>query len=233
MKRSFTIILTLAFSYLMSCQHDPIYPVGQAPSDVPTNSLACDPDTTYFQNEILPILVSNCTYAGCHNEPYGQDGIILTNYALIMQSGQVNPGRSGNSDLYEVLNESRDDKRMPPPPYARLSSDQIAKVRKWIDQGALNNQCEENTTDCDTISVPFNAVQTILNTNCIGCHSGGSASGNVNLETYASIRIHAANGRLTGAINHSVGFAVMPPGTSLPACDIMKIEAWINQGMNP
>lgn len=232
MKRIF-LVLSFALATMTSCKHNPIYPNGYVPGNVPTVSQVCDPDTAYFQNEILPILIANCNYSGCHNEPYGADGVILSNYTQVMQSGEVRSGRPSESDLYEVLIETRDDKRMPPPPYPRLSSEQIAKVRKWIEQGALNNQCEENTADCDTLNVPFTTVQSIINTNCVGCHSGESASGNTNLETYVTISTAGGNGRLIGAISHAPGYAAMPPGTTLPACDILKIQAWISQGMNP
>lgn len=227
------IVLTLSLATMTSCKHDPLYPNGYVPGNEPTVSQVCDSDTAYFQNDVLPILVANCNYSGCHNEPNGADGVILSNYAQVMQSGEVRSGSPGESDLYEVLIETRDDKRMPPPPYARLNSDQIAKVRKWIEQGALNNKCEENTADCDTLNVPFSAVQTIINSNCVGCHSGGSASGDVNLETYATISAAGDNGRLIGAIAHVSGYTPMPPGTTLPACDILKIQAWISQGMTP
>jgi mono/diheme cytochrome c family protein len=233
MERPFLVLALSLVIAINGCKHDPIYPNGYTPGNEPTVSQSCDSDTAYFQNDVLPILVATCNYSGCHNEPNGADGVILSNYVQVMQSGEVRSGRPGESDLYEVLIETRDDKRMPPPPYARLSSEQIATVRKWIEQGALNNKCVENTTDCDTANVPFRTVQTIINSNCVGCHSGGGASDGVNLESYASIRTNTENGRLKGAITHASGYTAMPPGITLPACDILKIEAWINQGMNP
>lgn len=228
----FIFSLRLALLLLVNCKHNPIYPTSADPTKTPINSPECDHDTVYFQNDVLPILISNCTYSGYHSEPYGQDCVILSSYAHVMQSGEIKPGRSDASDLYTILNESREDKRMPPPPYTRLNTEQIEKVRKWINQGAINNQCEKNTADCDTLNVPFSTIQNLLNANCIGCHSSGRVNGGVILDTYVSIRLTAGNGSLIGAVTHAAGFTAMPPSTSLSACNILKIEAWVRHGVS-
>ena len=66
---------------------------------------------------------------------------------------------------------------------------------------------------------------------CIGCHSGPSPSGTINLSTYSGVNAVASDGRLHGAINHEPGFEPMPQGSSkMNACDIRKIKAWIDAG---
>ncbi|MEY4144239.1 MAG: hypothetical protein RLZZ335_91, partial [Bacteroidota bacterium] len=66
------------------------------------------------------------------------------NYTNVMQGNNVRPGRPDNSEIYEVITESDPDKMMPPPPYSPLSDSERAMIRRWIEQGALNNACNPN-----------------------------------------------------------------------------------------
>ena len=89
------------------------------------------------------------------------------------------------------------------------------------------------TGTCDVSNVTYAAtVAPLLQSNgCIGCHSGGSPSGNISLEGYSNVRAAALSGKLYGAINHSAGFSPMPKsGAKMSACNISKIKAWIDAG---
>lgn len=86
---------------------------------------------------------------------------------------------------------------------------------------------------CDTTAVTYlNTVAPLLQSNgCTACHSGSAPSGNISLQTYASVRAVAMNGKLFGAINHSPGFSPMPKGgNQMSGCSISKIKAWIDAG---
>lgn len=96
---------------------------------------------------------------------------------------------------------------------------------------------EETTpsTDCDTSQVTLSGtVKPILTTNCYACHSAQSSSSfgaGINLEDYQSLKVRADGGSLLGSVSHTSGFSPMPKGASkISACDISKIEAWINNG---
>jgi hypothetical protein len=65
--------------------------------------IPCDPDTIYFQNTILPLLQSSCGVSGCHDPGTASDGIILTSYDDIINSGVIKLNDPAGSDLYEVL----------------------------------------------------------------------------------------------------------------------------------
>ena len=54
---------------------------GNTPTGVP-----CDPDSVYFDNQVLPILVSNCAKPGCHDAASHQDGVVLSSYASLMST---------------------------------------------------------------------------------------------------------------------------------------------------
>lgn len=194
-----------------------------------TTGIPCDPDTAYFQNDILPIFISNCAKPGCHDAQTHEEGLILDSYENIMASGDIDPGDPGNSKIFEVLVDNEPDDRMPPPPNAPLTSDQIALIYKWILQGALNNYCGGG--ECDTLSTTFSGtVFPIIQTNCIGCHSGPVISGGVDLSDYNNIYTHVVNGSLYGSVNQLPGYTAMPLGSRLSDCDINKINFWINDG---
>lgn len=89
-----------------------------------------------------------------------------------------------------------------------------------------------NPTACDTTNVTYSSdVWPVINANCVSCHSGPGASGNIRLANYDEIVIQANNGNLMGAINHESGYSPMPKGGfKLPECDITKIQIWIDDG---
>lgn len=167
--------------------------------------------------------------SGCHDVASHKEGVILTDYANILNTADVDAGSATSSDLYKVLIKSDPDKIMPRPPMSPLSASQIAMVKKWIDQGAINNSC----TSCDTsgeMKYALNIIP-ILQANCIGCHSSSSASGGIDLSNYAGVQTVALNGTLQGSINHNTGFSAMPKnGSKMSDCNIYKIQKWIDDG---
>lgn len=198
------------------------------PPENPQN-MPCSQDTVYFENDILPILLTNCAFSGCHNQASAKDGVVLDSYNKIIQTGKVRPGNPGDSDLFEAITETRPDKVMPPPPATRLSPDQISKIEKWIRQGAKNNTCRQS--GCDTTNVSYQNVVKPKLAGCTTCHNASNQSGNVRLDTYAGVKAVALNGKLAGSVSWSPGYVNMPPGGSkLDACSILKIKSWVNAG---
>lgn len=211
-----------------ACKHSSSDIPGPGP-DTTLTGTGCNPDTVYFVNTILPLLRSGCAMSGCHNTASHKGGVIMTDYQNIINTGKVKPGNATDSKLYKVLIKNDDD-RMPPPPMAAFNSEQIAQVRKWIEQGAKNNSCTE--TQCDSINVSFAShVFPIIQTQCMGCHSGASPSGGIALTNYQQIAAVATNNnKLLGTIKHLPGYSAMPPGGKLDVCSIAKISKWISDG---
>lgn len=86
---------------------------------------------------------------------------------------------------------------------------------------------------CDTASVTYSqTVMPLLKNYCYSCHSSAIADGNVILDNYPSVATYAYDGRLLGTLSHKSGYIAMPQNQpKLSDCDISKISAWINQGM--
>ena len=90
-------------------------------------------------------------------------------------------------------------------------------------------------SDCDTVGVAYLAtIKPIIQASCYSCHSQASAfslGAGYDLETFTSLKIQLDNGRFLCAIKQEAGCSAMPKGgLKLPACNILKIEAWIAAG---
>ena len=85
---------------------------------------------------------------------------------------------------------------------------------------------------CDTTNVTFSGkVKSVIDNNCVGCHSSSNPSGSVNLDGYSNVNTYAGNGKLMGTINQSSGFSPMPKnGNKLSSCQINIIQIWIDKG---
>jgi hypothetical protein len=229
-KRSFfsvflsVVLLTSFFGILYGgCKHElmapnpPSYPTSP---DVPTEGIC-------FQENILPILQSNCALSGCHDAITSAEDLNLSTYSSLMASGIVNAGDPTNSKLYQVLIVSQSSESfMPPPPHLPLTATQEALIYWWISEGALNTPC---TSVCDTNTFTFSgAVSPIVQSQCQGCHSGSTPSGSLLLDNYANI-VNAVDTRNFYARVTSTS-APMPPAGLMSACKIKQIQKWIAAG---
>lgn len=193
----------------------------------PVIASTCDPDTVYFQNAILPLVVSSCATTGCHDQVSHKDGIILTDYASIIKTGEIKPGDPNDSEFFESLTDDGDD-LMPPPPYSPLNSDQIQMIKQWILQGAEDNSCIDG---CDTTSVTFSGqIWPMMESYCTGCHSASAPGGGIVIADHADMVALAENGSLMGSIRWESGYAKMPTNQQLSDCSITQLQKWIDDG---
>ncbi len=187
----------------------------------------CDPDTVYFQNTILPLVVSSCATTGCHDKKSHRDGIILTDYSSIIKTGKIKPGKPGDSEFFESLTNNDED-LMPPPPLDPLSLTQIQMLEKWIKQGAKNNECQEG---CASSNASFaQVIWPIMEKNCKGCHNSSFPGGGIVIEGFDDLVALAKNGSLMGSVRWDPGFANMPTTKPLSDCDISLLQKWIDDG---
>lgn len=231
-----SIVLTFAIlMMLLACKHDIINnpnatvtdptiivapPVGGGSGTSPLVS-----DTVCFNTEILPLFSSYCGSAGCHDINSHKEGVILTDYSRIMNG--IRAKQPNSSKYYTIIGQG-----MPPKNSPQMSTANLATIKKWIDQGALNTQC---TNVCDTMVFTYaGAIQTILANNCAGCHGTKPGTANVYLGDYASAKTYiTANTTLfLNAINYKASSASknMPQAGKMVACKITQIEKWIKAG---
>jgi hypothetical protein len=215
----YKLTLLLLFVTALSCKHEPL--VNDGPVALPSGSTDVS-----FQDEVLPLMVSNCAMSGCHNAASRAEGIQLTDYTNIRK--EVKPGNPGDSELYEVITENDPDKRMPPPPQPAFSSAQSDLIRRWIQEGARNTFRPEG--NCDTAAVSYaNTIRPILDQQCVGCHNNSLAEGGLNLLQFSQIqqKQNSIYQRISLASNDPL---YMPKGGNLSACKTNQIKAWIHQG---
>jgi hypothetical protein len=234
------IFVSVLFIPTESCKHEPsVFPIVKDttktnPIDTnkvipPISSLdstgwRCSADTAYFQYDVLPVLVSSCATAGCHDAASRVDGYQLTDYANAIKKG-VSAGRATSSKIYtEIANGSM------PPVSSGIKMTQAQKdiVAKWINQGAKNLSCNPNFGICDTTKVLYSTfIKPIIQNKCLGCHTGGTND----VSTFAAVQKMALNGKLYGSIARLAGFRPMPEGSpQLPTCEVSKIQAWVKRG---
>lgn len=94
-----------------------------------------------FQDEILPILRTSCL--ACHNRTTTKSGLILETPQTILKGSEdgpvIVPGKGAESQLLQLA--AHQDKPIMPPrdnkaSAPNLTSEQLALVKLWIDQGA-------------------------------------------------------------------------------------------------
>ena len=235
-----TSILFLSSILFTACQHDiitvkaglsldPIVvvtPPGGSPTTPAGGTPAPVSDTICFNTDVLPLYVSYCGSAGCHDAGSHRESVITTDYGHLMNG--IRAKNATSSKFYTIIGNG-----MPPRPSPQMTATHIALIKKWIDQGALNTQC---TNVCDTTNFTYaGAIQTIISTNCGGCHGSKPGSANIYLGDYASAKtyITANTSVFLNAINYAstiVASKRMPPSAKMVDCKIIQIQKWIQKG---
>ncbi len=224
MKKSLLIFGGILLLYA-SCKHDMIEAtVSQTPVPIvnPTSDSVC------FTAEVLPLFQSYCGSKGCHGSGSAEEGVSLETYFNIMKG--ISPSNPNNSKYFREITKGA----MPPKNSPQLSSAQVAVLQKWITQGAKNTSC---VSACDTSKYTYtNAVQSLLATNCNGCHGTMPGSGGVYLGTLTAAQnyIKANKTLFLNAINHSATLPAaqrMPPAAKMSDCQVQQLTKWINANM--
>jgi hypothetical protein len=91
-----------------------------------------------FARDIRPIFEARC--AKCHGEKLEKSGLRIDVRASVLKGGKsgkpaVVPGRSDESQLFRRVT-SKDPEEVMPPEGDRLTAEQVALIRSWIDGGA-------------------------------------------------------------------------------------------------
>jgi mono/diheme cytochrome c family protein len=194
------------------------------------NDPICDTNKVYYEIDIKPLITNNCAMSGCHNKEDRKKGYEFETYEGVMKA--VTPNQPDESELYKSL-LATGGKRMPPAPAAQFNNDQLALVRRWIEQGAINNTCGQ-VSSCNVLNVSYtNDLLPVFAANCNGCHGPGGSMQSVPTNTYVGVKAMVDANSLLLSINQNGGaYSAMPPApaSKLQSCNIDKISAWINAG---
>ena len=223
--RAIAAAILTSMMMLSSCYHDADLSFVP-PKPEPDPSIGCSQDVVYFQNTVLPLVMNSCGKSGCHDQATQKAEVVLTDYNNIVS--HIVPFDPQSSELYTML-FSNSDGRMPPD--GPLTMNQKSIIYWWIMQGGYNNRCDSAL--CDTTDITYgNTLKPILDTWCIGCHSGSQPEAGYSLDTYTGLVDCANSGRLMGAIKHLSGYSAMPQGGAmLSSCQINQFQKWIDTGM--
>jgi len=229
------LIAILCAGLLSGCKHEPLVPISGNGNNGNGNGngIPCNPNLVYFDQQVLPILINNCATTGCHNAITQEDGVVLTSYDNVMNTGDIETSDPYDSDFWEMINESDPSERMPPATSPQLTYEEYTLISLWLAQGAQNLHCDDNLGPCDSTSVSFTGdIDPIIQSKCVNCHITSQPSNlNIVLTNYAGVSSAAASGQLLGAVTHDPLFQPMPKGgVQLNNCEIAMFRKWISDG---
>ncbi len=219
------VLSSFLILFILSCHHNADLSIEPPKPPPPGPEFKCSHDTIYFQNSVLPVILSGCAKTGCHDNSTQESDLVLETYADI--SRLVVPFNPPASELYIRL-FSNSEGRMPPD--APFSLEKKSIIYWWIKQGGYNNRCD--STGCDSTTVTYTAsINPIVQNWCVGCHGGSNPSNGLSLETYDQVVACARGGRLMGSLRHETGYSPMPKNLGmLSPCQIDLFQKWINLG---
>jgi cytochrome c551/c552 len=120
-------MMWLAMTLLLSSFGEPLVAAETAASE--------ELGTEFFERKVRPLLVQHCF--SCHARGQKKGGLSLANRAGLLAGGDsgavVALGKPGESSLIAAVEQTGD---VQMPPNGKLSKDEIATLRKWIELGA-------------------------------------------------------------------------------------------------
>ncbi|HTO15012.1 MAG TPA: hypothetical protein VLZ83_04540 [Edaphocola sp.] len=116
----FWIVITLISLYQIACNKDNKESMFPAP-------ISCDTSIVTWSEDIQTIVNNSCAISGCHNRLSASNGYILDNYKGVKEIV--------DNHMFLAVVESGE----MPKDGNKLDSCSIAKIRVWINNGALEN----------------------------------------------------------------------------------------------
>ena len=86
-----------------------------------------------FSHDIVPLLKKHCV--GCHSGAEAKGGFSVSTRELLLDAGGAEPGNSAESYMIELVTSTDPETRMPPVDKPGLSGEEIALLKRWIDEG--------------------------------------------------------------------------------------------------
>ena len=107
----------------------------------PSKDIVFPDSNVSFSQHVGPLFQQKCATALCHGSTNPASGLNLeypSYQALLNRPGLVVQHDGSHSTLIQYLNGTFEP-RMPPANFPQLNQNQISGVKKWIDEGAMNN----------------------------------------------------------------------------------------------
>ena len=221
-----TCMFGLALLTTNSCKHD----------GPPADQL----EEICFTGQVLPIFSTSCGIAGCHDAITAESGYVFTDYSSIMKS--ITPGNAEKSKAYSAITSTLG--LMPPD--NPLPINKRTLIRLWIEQGAKETTCVNDTTGTPgtksgtTWACYDRDIEPIFANSCAvsKCHDAASHEEGINLSSYAKALSHISPGNptsskiynaITSSLN-SENFMPQKPYSALSKAAIDTIYSWIKRG---
>jgi hypothetical protein len=137
---------------------------------------------------VQPILEARCTQ--CHNASKKKGDLRMDELALLMKGGENGPalvaGKGAESDMIKrCLLDENDDNHMPPKGKPQLSTEQIALLSWWIDQGAPADKKVSELTVPDQVKPALASLGG-------GSATGGTAAAKQKESAIATLKVSPA-----------------------------------------
>lgn len=133
--------LVFGSNHLLKGILDPAKPATPDSPEKPTPVLASatpPAGKVDFASEVKPILTGHCLQ--CHGGEKTRGKLDIRTKADTMKGGKngpcIIPGNAEGSSFFVRMVDQNPDMKMPPPRQKQLSAEQIAIIRRWIEQGA-------------------------------------------------------------------------------------------------
>ena len=204
-----------------------LYNPGQEDLDGDGIGNYCDPDYNpigiagvCFARDILPVFISSCANAGCHDAVTHREGFIMTDYSNIIAKEFV----PGNANESKICTGS---KCLWFVPVVLLLAGCY-----YDNQEALYLNVEL-TNPADSLPATFSGdIVPVLQVYCWTCHSNANAQSKgkgIFLSSYSDVKSAVDNGSFYGSISWDVAYVRMPYlAGKMPSPEISKVKRWID-----
>lgn len=201
-------------------------------------------DAPRFERDVRPILESRCFR--CHGGQRKKADLDLTSLKGLLKGGESGPvavpGKADKSLLYEMVHSGK----MPPQKKARLSADELATIRRWLDAGMPATASPSQGSQAPApVEITQQQIVPLMMRNCTVCHGGRERMAGLDLRTRAGMLKGGKSGPalVPGNPEASLLLKVAVPGDKHPlqrlldACvrpmtadEIARLRTWIAHG---
>ena len=149
-----------------------------------------DGDEVDFQTQIRPIFEARCI--GCHGPEKQKHKLRLDRRSGVFRGDVehpvIQPGKADQSELLRRISLPADDEDRMPGRGEKLTAEQVALIKAWIDQGARWPEEKPAATPDAPKGVDFEKqIWPILEANCVRCHGPEKQKGELRFDQRASV----------------------------------------------